>query len=311
MYNYSLAQWILFFFWYCFLGWIWECLYVSVKYAWKRKKWEFINRGFLHGPLIPIYGFSAIMILLTTIRWRENAAAIYIIGALTATLFELVTGTVMERLFGVKYWDYSNLPLNYKGHISVIVSLFWGLLSVLLIQVIHVPVERVLLQIPVFFSELIVFLLIAVTSYDTATSFNEAMDLRKVLESLSDSNETIKRLERRFEAIIAFTPIPDMDDWRHLKLSAREKITYNMEKLRWKNEERINRIKDYLQLPEVQNLADRVEILEKLEMHRKSIREQSNKQFFRAMKQLKRNPGVRSEKHQEILDLLGGWLRNL
>ena len=60
MYNYSLTQWILFFFWYCFLGWIWECLFVSAQRAWKNKKWEFVNRGFLHGPIIPIYGFAAI-----------------------------------------------------------------------------------------------------------------------------------------------------------------------------------------------------------------------------------------------------------
>ena len=90
-YSYSLTQWILFFFWYCFLGWIWECLFVSVKRAWKNKKWEFVNRGFLRGPVIPIYGFAAITILLATIQVRENTIAIYVLGALTATLFELVT----------------------------------------------------------------------------------------------------------------------------------------------------------------------------------------------------------------------------
>lgn len=268
-YSYSLTQWILFFFWYCFLGWIWECLFVSVKRAWKNKKWEFVNRGFLNGPLIPIYGFAAITILLATIQVRENTIAIYVLGALTATLFEMVTGTVMERLFKVKYWDYSDMPLNYHGHICLFVSLFWGAFSVLLVRIIHVPVENLLMQIPSFLCEAFAFMFMAIFAYDTTVSFNEAMDLREVLESLSENNETVKRLERRFDAIVAFTPVPDIDEIHELKLR-----------------------------------------LEKLEIHRKRIMEKSNKQFLRAMNQLKRNPGAKSEKYQEMMELLYKLLEN-
>lgn len=268
-YSYSLTQWILFFFWYCFLGWIWECLFVSVKRAWKNKKWEFVNRGFLRGPVIPIYGFAAITILLATIQVRENTIAIYVLGALTATLFEMVTGTVMERLFKVKYWDYSDMPLNYHGHICLFVSLFWGAFSVLLVRIIHVPVENLLMQVPSFLCEAFAFMFMAIFAYDTTVSFNEAMDLREVLESLSENNETVKRLERRFDAIVAFTPVPDIDEIHELKLR-----------------------------------------LEKLEMHRKRIMEKSNKQFLRAMNQLKRNPGAKSEKYQEMMELLYKLLEN-
>mgnify|MGYP003507978539 FL=1 len=309
-YSYSLTQWILFFFWYCILGWIWECLFVSVKRAWKNKKWEFVNRGFLRGPVIPIYGFAAITILLATIQVRENTIAINVLGALTATLFELVTGTVMERLFKVKYWDYSDMPLNYHGHICLFVSLFWGAFSVLLVRVIHVPVENLLMQVPSFLCEAFAFALMAIFAYDTTTSFNEAMDLREVLESLSENNETVKRLERRFDAIVAFTPEPDIDDLRDMQRSAKEHMIYNVERLRWKSEERINQLKGHLLLPEYDSLPDKQEILEKLEMHRKQIIEKSNKQFLRAMNQLKRNPGAKSEKYQEMMELLYKLLEN-
>ena len=309
MYDYSLTQWMLFFFWYCFLGWIWECFYVSVRRAWKNKKWEFVNRGFLHGPLIPIYGFASITILLMTLRVRENTFAIYFIGACAATMFELVTGTAMECLFKVKYWDYSDLPLNYNGHICLFVSMFWGFFSVLLVQVVHVPMENFLLQAPAFPCEIVAFSLMAAFAYDTATSFNEAMDLREVLETLAENNENVKLLERRFDAVVAFTPIPDIDELRELELTAKEHIIYNIERLRWKNEERINRIKDYIQLPEFEELPNRKELLEKLEMHKRRIMEKSNKQFLRAMNQLKRNPGARSERYQETLELLNELLR--
>ena len=268
-YSYSLTQWILFFFWYCFLGWIWECLFVSVKRAWKNKKWEFVNRGFLRGPVIPIYGFAAITILLATIQVRENTIAIYVQPSLYLIFAFTVTGTVMERLFKVKYWDYSDMPLNYHGHICLFVSLFWGAFSVLLVRVIHVPVENLLMQVPSFLCEAFAFALMAIFAYDTTVSFNEAMDLREVLESLSENNETVKRLERRFDAIVAFTPVPDIDEIHELKLR-----------------------------------------LEKLEMHRKRIMEKSNKQFLRAMNQLKRNPGAKSEKYQEMMELLYKLLEN-
>ena len=310
MYSYSITQWILFFFWYCFLGWIWECSYVSMRQAWQNKKWKFINRGFLHGPVIPIYGFAAITILLTTIGVRESTAAVYVIGALTATLFELVTGTGMEHLFNVKYWDYSDMPLNYNGHICLFVSLLWGFFSVVLVKLIHVPIESLLLQTPTFLCEIAAFSLMAVFAYDTATSFNEAMDLRDVLESLSEHNETVKRMERRFDAIVAFTSIPDMDEIREMGLSAKENLIYRVEKLRWKNEVHLNRLKEHLQLPEFDELSERQELLEKLEFYRKKIMEKSNKQFLHAVSQLKRNPNAKSAKYQEMLEVLKGLLKN-
>lgn len=242
MYSYSLTQWVLFFFTYCFFGWIWECFYVSVTHAWKDKKWKFINRGFLHGPLIPIYGFASITILLATIRLREDTLAVYVLGALTATLFELVTGTAMERMFEVKYWDYSNLPLNFHGHICFFVSLFWGFFSVLLVQVIHVPIERLLLKLPEFACEVVAFLLTAVFAYDASQSVNEALDLREVLRTLSEHNEKVRRLESRVNARLAFSPLPD-------------------------------------------------------------------RQYLRALRQLKRNPGARAAKYEETLEQLKELLK--
>lgn len=309
MYSYSLTQWVLFFFIYCFFGWIWECFYVSVTQAWKQRKWRFINRGFLHGPLIPIYGFAAIAILLATIRLREDTMAVYVLGALTATLFELVTGTAMERMFEVKYWDYSNLPLNYHGHICFFVSLFWGFFAVLLVEIIHVPIERFLLKLPTFPCEIAAFSLMAVAAYDASQSVNEALDLREVLRALSEHNEAVRRLEARVNARLAFTPLPDLEDIRGLRYDAKENLIYNVERLRRGNEERINRIKDRLQLPEFESLPERQELLEKLESHRKSIMRRSNQQYLRAVSQLKRNPNVKTLKYQESLELLNSLLK--
>lgn len=275
----------------------------------KNKKLEFVNRGFLHGPMIPIYGCAAIAILLTTISHREHVLVIYCIGALTATVFELVTGSVMEQLFKVKYWDYSDLPFNYHGYICLLVSLVWGCFAVILVRVIHVPIEGVLLKVPRIVSEVIAFVITILFAHDATVSFHEAMDLRDILESLSENNETIRRMEQRFDALVGFSPIPSKDEIRYFKWSVKENLIYDIEKLRWKNEERLNRIKDYIQLPEFDNLPDRKEILESLEVNRRRLVGKNNKLFVRAMSQLKRNPKVKSEKYQETLEQLKELLK--
>ena len=84
MYVYSLGQWLLFFFLYCFLGWVWESCYVSAK----RRQW--VNRGFLHGPMLPIYGTGAVIILLATIPVRDSLWLVFLLGMLAATALEYV-----------------------------------------------------------------------------------------------------------------------------------------------------------------------------------------------------------------------------
>ncbi|MBP3678312.1 MAG: hypothetical protein J6I97_08220 [Agathobacter sp.] len=75
------------------------------------------------------------------------------------------------------------------------------------------------------------------------------------------------------------------------------------------NEEYINKIKRYISLPEFDELPDRLELLEKLETHRREVMEKSNNQFVHAANLLKRNPNAKSEKYQEILDLLNDWIK--
>lgn len=95
MYVYTPGQWALLFFFYCFCGWVWESCYVSAK----QRHW--VNRGFLHGPLLPIYGSGAIIILFATLPVADNFWLVYFLGMLAATALEYVVGAVMEQLFKV------------------------------------------------------------------------------------------------------------------------------------------------------------------------------------------------------------------
>lgn len=191
MHAYHLSQWLIFFFIYSFIGWVWESCYVSVR----KRHW--VNRGFLHGPMLPIYGSGAVVILVSTIGVREHPWLIFIFGLVAATALEYVTGAVMERMFHVRYWDYSNQKLNVHGYICASSSLCWGVFSVLLVRFVHVPIERVVLGVPLLASDIVAMVLTVAASVDLTQSFNEAMDFKRVLSQLEESKEQIRRLQER------------------------------------------------------------------------------------------------------------------
>lgn len=198
MYVYTLGQWLLFFFPYCFLGWVWESCYVSAR----QRRW--VNRGFLHGPLLPIYGFGAVIILWATLPVRGSLALIFLLGMLAATALEYVTGAAMEALFKVRYWDYSGKAFNLNGHICLTCSLAWGAFSVLLVKVLHPPFEDLVLRLPAFLADALACVLTVYFTADTVRSFQAAMDLREVLTRLTEENEDLRRLAKRAEVISAF-----------------------------------------------------------------------------------------------------------
>ena len=218
MYSYSLREWIIFFYLYCFLGWLWESIFVSTK----SKKW--VNRGFLQGPMLPIYGSGAVMILFATLPVKENLFLVFIFGMIGATILEYITGLVMESLFHVRYWDYSDEKFNLKGHICLKCSLVWGIFSILMIKFIHPPIEALIQGIPNEIISISIISIISITIIiviDFIHSFTEAMDLKDVLIKLTENNyreellefkESIKRRIARLEesASSKFNPAINM-----------------------------------------------------------------------------------------------------
>ena len=191
MRYYAVSQWLIFFFIYCFLGWIWECCYVSVR----KHKW--VNRGFLHGPFLPIYGSGAIVILISTIAVKDIVPLVFLLGMVSSTILEFCTGCCMEKLFGVRYWDYSNLKFNVKGYICPVASLCWGVFSIMMVKVVHIPIEEVILKIPMAIADGLAFVLTVVAAVDFTQSFNEAMDMKKMLAQLDETKVQIRKLQER------------------------------------------------------------------------------------------------------------------
>ena len=113
-------------------GWVWETIYCSIV---ERRP---VRRGFLFGPACPIYGTGAIAVYVL-LGHLESPVAVFVAGALLATVIEYSTGRVLEERFGKRWWDYTGWPLNYRGLICPIASAVFGVFSVLVVFVIEPP----------------------------------------------------------------------------------------------------------------------------------------------------------------------------
>lgn len=199
MFTYSVIQWLFFFYFYCFFGWCFESTYVSVC----QKKW--INRGFMKGPFLPLYGSGGIMLLVVSKPFEGNLWMTYLSGVVGATILEYFTGMVMEHLFKVRYWDYSDNFMNLKGRICLKSSLAWGGLTILMTEVVHQGVEFVMYKIPEEVLSAGVMVLTVIIAGDFTLSFKEAMDLRNMLVKLEKLREEAQHLQKRIDVVIAIT----------------------------------------------------------------------------------------------------------
>ena len=163
MYEYTWYQWLSFFYIYCFFGWIFESTYVSLK------QHRFVNRGFLRLPMLPLYGTGAVMMLWVSLPFKSSLVMVYISGVIGATILEYVTGWGMERLFKMKYWDYSNQPFNLHGYICLSSSIAWGFLTIFMTHLIHKPIERTVLAMPLYWDLFFVFF-VSIFQYISSSS---------------------------------------------------------------------------------------------------------------------------------------------
>lgn len=199
MIYYKTFQWLFFFYFYCFCGWCFESAYVSLKAG------KPVNRGFMRGPFLPLYGSGAIMMLVVSMPFQDNVLLTYLAGVVGATALEYVTGVTMEALFKVRYWDYSNQRFNFQGHICLSSSIAWGFLTILMTRVVHRPVEQFVLSIPGSILAPVTLVLTLYIVVDFTLSFKAAMELRDLLAKMQKLKEEVERLQKRLDVLIAFS----------------------------------------------------------------------------------------------------------
>ena len=291
MYTYHSAQWLTFFYIYSFIGWCFESSYVSLK---KRKP---VNRGFMRGPMLPLYGFGAVLILFTTIPVRESVPMTYLISAVSATVLEYITGVCMEALFHVRYWDYSDQKFQFQGHICLSSTLAWGVLGLIMVRV-HEPFEWLVFQVPL---ELLTILVLAVTFFaavDFANAFRAAIDLKHLLAASEKLQAELLVLQSRAEQIEARIRL-EKEEFRQKReaelLALQEKADQLGARVEWEKELLSQKLEDFSQ-----ELSEELALIrEKQIIYRNRLREQISPDKLRL---LRRNPDASSRRYREMLE---------
>ena len=125
------VRWFIWFVLYSFIGWLYESVLCSVS---ERK---LINRGFLTGPVCPVYGFGAVTVIFALYGRLTNVFLIFLAAAVLTCALEYATSWLLEKLFDAKWWDYSTRRFNLNGRVSLAGGLVFGVLSVLLVRLLH------------------------------------------------------------------------------------------------------------------------------------------------------------------------------
>lgn len=295
-YHYTTAQWLFLFYFYCFCGWCIESAYVSVK---TKKP---VNRGFMRGPFLPLYGSGGMMMLIASAPFQEHIVLVYVAGCAGATVLEYITGVTMEALFKVRYWDYSDKPFNFQGHICLGASLSWGGLTILMTQFVHKPVERFLLSVPLGILSPVTAVLTVALSVDFAFSCKAALDIRDILIKLEKAKEELEHISKRLDVMIAFAN----EERSHHRMERAGKR--RLESLRAGLEERFESIRaGFAAKPGKYKESEREEFLslrEKYHINLELTRQLKSLKDVYKRGMLKGNPTMVSARFKEVLEEL-------
>ncbi len=187
--NYTLLQWAWFFMFYCIFGWCFESTYCSLK------SMRLMNRGFCHGPWLPIYGAGGTLFLVFAWPYRANLLVTFLMGMLVGTGLELITGPLMYHIFHMKWWDYSQNPLNFRGYICLGASLGWGAMALFFVHFVHPRVAELTVNWTPIGYIVVVTMLYTLFVEDLIFSVLGALDIRKRLENLAANSEEIQQLK--------------------------------------------------------------------------------------------------------------------
>lgn len=174
------------FFLYGCIGWGVEVVYAAIK------EHKLVNRGFLCGPICPIYGFGMVGLVYSVSlipmpsSGSMSAVAIFFIGMILTTAIELVGGWALFKVYRIRWWDYSNMKFNLGGYICPQFSLLWGLGSVLMIKVVHPLLARGSNPMPfkvMLILDIVLFIFFVV---DVIVSTAAAIGLNKYLREIDE-----------------------------------------------------------------------------------------------------------------------------
>ena len=218
--GFSLYQVFAYFLIYSCLGWCLEVIYAAVTTG------QLINRGFLNGPVCPIYGFGMVIVLFALTPLSHSLLLLYLGGVILPSALELVGGWALYKLYHTRWWDYSDYPFNIGGYICLEFSLLWGVGTLIVMKLVHPIIANAVALIPPLVGLILMFLLYAIYAADTIATAFAASDLARdldALEKVADSMHAVSDAMTELLGTNAMAMDQKMDESRlQFKLAAAE-----------------------------------------------------------------------------------------
>ncbi len=193
LFDYTVLDYIFYFFFYSFIGWFFESCYCSIR----PKKW--VNRGFLRGPICPIYGTGGLVMMVCLLPLRHitenlylNELLIFIAGAILCDIVEFMTSYIMEKLFNARWWDYSNKKFNIQGRICLTHTFYWGTCSCLFVFILE-PIMNLYLvgQVSESSRNILTYIFLTVFAFDLLDTVIHALGIRDISSKFMKLSEEI------------------------------------------------------------------------------------------------------------------------
>lgn len=197
--NIYQALWI--FIIYAFLGWCSEVAFAAVN------KGKFVNRGFLNGPVCPIYGVGMLIVVLCLWSLRDRPLLLFLGSALLTTALEFVTGFVLERFFHDKWWDYSDMPFNIKGYVCLKFTILWGLAASFIIGAIHRFIYMLIEKTPFVLGVILLAVFSAAFIADFTVTLTALVKLPKKLKAMAEAERALRAVSDKIGENISDTTI--------------------------------------------------------------------------------------------------------
>lgn len=226
-------MYILIFFIYSVAGWIMETVSISIKNK------EFVNRGFLVGPVCPIYGYGVVFISILLGKYQNDIAIIFFMSIIICGILEYFTSYFMEKIFKARWWDYSDKKFNINGRICLENLILFGIASCIILYLVNpVLIEKINL-IPENVKNVLISMLLIVYVIDNIISFKIVFNLKRVSMEVKDNT---KEISEKVKNIIYQKSVL----YRRL-VNAFPNIKEKVEFKKWEIKEKLKRIKNVKQ----------------------------------------------------------------
>ena len=186
VFGFPISLLFLYFVIYAFLGWILETVYCSVRER------RFVARGFLYGPVCPIYGVGVLMMLCWFAPFTGQPLLFYAVATVCMSAWEYLVAWILETTTHIKYWDYSDRKFNLHGRICLSISLTWGVLAYLVIFWIHPVVAGLVERLSTFTIYVADVVLLVLLVADVAATIRELALLTAMLRKLTQMGEELQ-----------------------------------------------------------------------------------------------------------------------